>query len=358
MVESGTTGAAVIEDEAGLVEDEADSVEEVAQVEMEVEVEEREAFTIPADPPAVEEAEPARASASLDVDVAAMAARDLEEAEVTVEEEVGPEAEIAALTRAWEAGRHDRGTAFKLADLASTTGDAHLEARWLAELGEMALEQGKWAEAQSFYTRALDLDPGQALALRRVARLSRLTGDEPAEAAEATPEAVSAVEPEPPVMAVESMAGENGNSAGLVGDADVAQVIGHFREAISEQLSATDHASHYDLGMTYFEMDLIDEAVPEFQKALGGISVRRQCLELLAACYSRLGSPDRAAAHERAAMAADQGDGGEVELRYELACCLAAAGHLEDARAVLRQVLTQAPEYGDARERLAALEAV
>ena len=325
---------------------------------------------------AVEETEPLAAPAA-GIDVAAMAAEDLDEAEITVAEDVtpsGPEAEIAALVRAWEGGQHDRGTAFKLADLASSVGDAKLEARWLTELGELALDQGKWEEARNFYTRALGLDPGQSLATRRVERLARIA-DSPTETSEARPAAARAepfvipADPAPmtaeaarmadePPMAPEPAGSDNGSSGGIVGDADVAQVIDHFREAIGEQLSATDHASHYDLGMTYFEMDLIEEAVPEFQKALGGIAVRRQCLELLASCYSRLGSPDRAATHERAAMAADQGDGGEVELRYELACCLEDAGHLEDARAVLRQVLTQAPGYGDARERLAALEAV
>jgi Tfp pilus assembly protein PilF len=77
----------------------------------------------------------------------------------------------------------------------------------------------------------------------------------------------------------------------------------------------------------------------------------------LATCYSRLGSPEQAAAHWRAALAASQGDGNEIELRYELACCLVAAGHLDEARDELKKVLIKSPEHPDARDRLAALGA-
>jgi tetratricopeptide (TPR) repeat protein len=288
-------------------------------------------------------------------------------------------AALAALAELWQQGRREREVVERLVMLAHAVGDVVTAGRWIAELGELELAAGNWAAARAHYARAIERDPDQPLARRRAERLAHLS--EPAE------EPVMAIEPEVPMadpiepdmaaaeealveeseileesVDAEAMAalsadeGTNG-TIGVANDADVARLIDHFREQIGTQLSGEDHASHYDLGMTYLEMGLLSEAVGEFQKALGGAPYRRRCLELLATCYSRLGSPEQAAAHWRAALAADPGDGNEIELRYELACCLVAAGHLDEARDELRKVLVKSPEHLDARDRLEALEA-
>jgi len=280
-------------------------------------------------------------------------------------------AAFRALAELWQQGRREREVVERLVGLAQALGDRKTEGRWIAELGELELADGNWAAARAHYTRAIERDPEQPLARRRAERLAHL-GAEPAPGAAAEPSIPDALEmlPEPaaePEMVedtieqeaelVEAVDGSNG-TVGVANDADVAALIDHFREQIGSQLGGDDHASHYDLGMTYLEMGLLSEAVGEFQKALGGAPYRRRCLELLATCYSRLGSPEQAAAHWRAALAADPGDGGnEIELRYELACCLVAAGHLDEARDELRKVLVKSPEHLDARDRLEALEA-
>jgi len=288
-------------------------------------------------------------------------------------------AALAALAELWQQGRREREVVERLVMLAHTVGDVVTAGRWIAELGELELAAGNWAAARAHYARAIERDPDQPLARRRAERLAHLS--------EPTEEPVMAIEPEVPMAdpiepdmagaeealveepeileesvdaeAMAALSAEEGTNGtiGVANDADVARLIDHFREQIGTQLSGEDHASHYDLGMTYLEMGLLSEAVGEFQKALGGAPYRRRCLELLATCYSRLGSPEQAAAHWRAALAADPGDGNEIELRYELACCLVAAGHLDEARDELRKVLVKSPEHLDARDRLEALEA-
>jgi tetratricopeptide (TPR) repeat protein len=280
---------------------------------------------------------------------------------------------FAALSELWQQGRREREVVERLRELARALGNPIAEGRWLAELGELELSDGNWSAARDLYAHAIELDPKQPLAHRRAERLQHLGAESSAGAAAPAAEAMDEAVAEPTVeLAAEEATGEdevldlgaNGDAIreaetgiGVANDADVARLIDHFREAIGTQLSGEDHASHYDLGMTYLEMGLVSEAVGEFQKALGGAQYRRRCLELLATCYSRLGSPEQAAAHWRAALAASQGDGNEIELRYELACCLVAAGHLDEARDELKKVLIKSPEHPDARDRLAALGA-
>ena len=46
-----------------------------------------------------------------------------------------------------------------------------------------------------------------------------------------------------------------------------------------------DHQSHYDLGVAYKEMGLLDEAIAEFQKALRGTEHRVPTYEALGQCF-------------------------------------------------------------------------
>jgi Tfp pilus assembly protein PilF len=136
---------------------------------------------------------------------------------------------------------------------------------------------------------------------------------------------------------------------------EMSRIVDLFRDQVGSQISDQDYAAHYDLGMTYMEMDLLSEAIAEFQQALAGADYRQRCLELLATCYSRTGEPEQAAIHWRAAID-ESGDAVEqTALRYELACALTEAGKAQEAQQELRVVLNHDPEFLDAQERLAEL---
>jgi tetratricopeptide (TPR) repeat protein len=178
----------------------------------------------------------------------------------------------------------------------------------------------------------------------------------PTEAPQAEAPATSVEEESTPVA--DSVA-DDGNEDRVeeLGEQGASRVVDLFREQIGSQIGDQDHASHYDLGMTYMEMDLVTEAIAEFRQALGGEDYRRRCLELLATCYSRTGEPAQAATHWRAAIA-EAGDAvEEMALRYELACALTEAGQVDEAREELQEVLRRDPAFLDAQERLTALGA-
>ena len=52
-------------------------------------------------------------------------------------------------------------------------------------------------------------------------------------------------------------------------EADFADMLRKFKQGMAENVDAEDYQSHYDLAIAYKEMGLIDEAIAEFQKALG-----------------------------------------------------------------------------------------
>jgi tetratricopeptide (TPR) repeat protein len=54
---------------------------------------------------------------------------------------------------------------------------------------------------------------------------------------------------------------------------------------VSENIDVEDSASHYDLGVAFMEMGLVDEAIAQFQVALRGGSNPLATLELLGQCF-------------------------------------------------------------------------
>jgi tetratricopeptide (TPR) repeat protein len=72
-----------------------------------------------------------------------------------------------------------------------------------------------------------------------------------------------------------------------VGDeqADFTDMLEKFKAGVAANVDDEDFDSHYDLGVAYREMGLIDEAVAEFQKALRGATQRIRAYEALGQCF-------------------------------------------------------------------------
>ncbi|HEU4786681.1 MAG TPA: tetratricopeptide repeat protein, partial [Gemmatimonadaceae bacterium] len=67
--------------------------------------------------------------------------------------------------------------------------------------------------------------------------------------------------------------------------ADFADMLRRFKQGIAENVAVEDYQSHYDLAIAYKEMGLIDEAIAEFQKALGSPTNRLPTYEALGQCF-------------------------------------------------------------------------
>jgi tetratricopeptide (TPR) repeat protein len=66
---------------------------------------------------------------------------------------------------------------------------------------------------------------------------------------------------------------------------DFAEMLALFKQGVAANVDDADHESHYDLGVAYKEMGLLDEAIAEFQKALRGTEHRVRTYEALGQCF-------------------------------------------------------------------------
>jgi tetratricopeptide (TPR) repeat protein len=140
-------------------------------------------------------------------------------------------------------------------------------------------------------------------------------------------------------------------------DADFQDMLRKFKQGISENVEEEDHQSHYDLGVAYKEMGLLDEAIAEFQKALRAPTNRVPTYEALGQCFMEKTQLPMAATilsralHEKG-VAEDQ----LVGVLYLLGRCAEARGQLEQAVEYYQRVFVIDIQFRDVGERLAAVE--
>jgi tetratricopeptide (TPR) repeat protein len=181
----------------------------------------------------------------------------------------------------------------------------------------------------------------------------------------AAPEHVAA----PPETRPQQTAAPAGSSApakpGI--DPGLAAVFDEFRTAVEDE-SATDtdsdYETHYNLGLAYKEMDLVDEAVEEFQMAAGMVSPQDgtprylQCCNLLGHCFMQKGIPRLAAMWFKKGLEAPGHTEDEYQaLRFELGTAYEQMGELEKAIDVFTEVYGINISYRGVGEKLRELQA-
>ncbi len=150
--------------------------------------------------------------------------------------------------------------------------------------------------------------------------------------------------------------GASATFSGAEGDS-FAAVFREFKKGVSKTLSEGDHETHYDLGIAYREMGLLDDALGEFRIACESPTRRVDCLQMMAQCLLELGKAEEAAEQLRQALASEGLDeGARLSLHFDLGCAFESLGDVEAARSAWEAVVACDPSFQGVEERLAALE--
>jgi pilus assembly protein FimV len=142
------------------------------------------------------------------------------------------------------------------------------------------------------------------------------------------------------------------------------EVFEEFRAELGEMgAEDEDLETHYNLGIAFREMGLLEEAIGEFQKVAKandrGKAFRyaMQCSTLLGLAFMEKGQPDIAAIwYERALTTPGLDSESKLALRYDLGVAQETAGDLEAALKSFSQVYAINIDYRDVAERIASLQ--
>ncbi|HEU0051878.1 MAG TPA: tetratricopeptide repeat protein, partial [Longimicrobium sp.] len=137
---------------------------------------------------------------------------------------------------------------------------------------------------------------------------------------------------------------------------DFAEMLAHFRQKVAENIEVEDAGSHYDLGLAFKEMGLLDEAIAEFQVALRGGANALATLELLGQCFVEKGQYAVASrVLDRALRLTGVADADLVGVLYELGRAEEALGRPRQAAEYYERALAVDIRFRDTARRLEAL---
>ena len=165
--------------------------------------------------------------------------------------------------------------------------------------------------------------------------------------------------PTPPVAAAK--ASPFGEDAGV----DLADMFGELKKDLEADVANTDEdpETHYNLGIAFREMGLLDEAIGELQKACQSFDHGHpfpqimQTYTWLAQCFLEKGVPEAAVRWYDKALKMPTIDGEtRVALHYELAAAYETAGDKTSALKHFMDVYGSNIDYRDVAERIKALK--
>ncbi|MEO6527795.1 MAG: tetratricopeptide repeat protein [Gemmatimonadaceae bacterium] len=140
-------------------------------------------------------------------------------------------------------------------------------------------------------------------------------------------------------------------------EADFQDMLRKFKQGIADNVEEEDHQSHYDLGVAFKEMGLLDEAIAEFQKALRAPKNRVPTYEALGQCFMEKEQlPMAATILGRAEHEKGVSDDQLVGVLYLLGRCAEARGQRERAADYYQRVFVIDIRFRDVGERLLAVE--
>ena len=146
--------------------------------------------------------------------------------------------------------------------------------------------------------------------------------------------------------------------------APLKEVFDEFRADLGEMgAEDEDLETHYNLGIAFREMGLLEEAISEFQKVAKanekGKAFRyaMQCCTLLGLCFMEKGQPGIAAIwYERALRTPGVDAESSLALRYDLGVAQESANDLDAALKSFSHVYAVNIDYRDVADRIAALQ--
>jgi tetratricopeptide (TPR) repeat protein len=134
------------------------------------------------------------------------------------------------------------------------------------------------------------------------------------------------------------------------------EIVEGFKKGVAENLSAEDYDTHFNLGIAYREMGLLDEAIGEFQLASKAPTYLVECCAMLGVCFLDKGLPELAVKWYRRALEVPAlPEEQQLGLLYDLGSAMLAAGDRDAAYKAFVEIYGVNSNYRDVVARLEEL---
>ena len=143
------------------------------------------------------------------------------------------------------------------------------------------------------------------------------------------------------------------------GEVSLEEIFREFKKGVEQQLSAEDYETHYNLGIAYKEMGLVDEAIGEFQLASKDPGRAVECCSMLGHCFLEKGMPQLAIKwFQKGLEAPGIAELATAGMLYDLAQVYQDTGDTDSAYRTFQEVYGLNANYRDVVRRVKELDAV
>jgi len=136
------------------------------------------------------------------------------------------------------------------------------------------------------------------------------------------------------------------------------EILQEFQKGVRQTLEEKDFDTHYNLGIAYRDMDLLEEAIEEFGLASRDPSLALDCSQLIGLCYMKMGAVNLGIDEFLKGLSIP---GQRPEryrgLKYELALGYEASGNFKNALDLFSDIFQEDPDFRDAAAKVKILSA-
>lgn len=221
------------------------------------------------------------------------------------------------------------------------------------EEADFYAQQGMLEEARELLRQLLARHPGHRLVASKLRELEAAMAPDTISdeaAGNAAGDAPSDVTENVPMSVIEAFAAEHERLTAL------AEPPASSSQVRQSGAVDGDYASHFDLGIAYREMGLIDDAIAEFKRAMGDSARAIQCHQMLGLCYLAKGQTHEAVHQYKLGLYAEGiQESEQLSLYYDLGQAYERLGDRPEALYYYQRIIKRASGYRDVDQRIAAL---
>ena len=230
------------------------------------------------------------------------------------------------------------------------------------EEADFFIRQGLYEEATDILQSILEDVPDSFRAQGMLDRIAQIeAGEDEDEAQESEPSSGSASADQSFDLAAELLDDlDELDLPSSGGDEDfqysVDEVFSEFKRGIEKTVSADDAETHYDLGIAYREMGLIEDAIHEFEMSAPNSDKQADSLYMIGICHQELGRPQEAVTRFREALKNNNiKPNQKMAILFELGTAYQQLDNVEKALNYLQKVYNKNPKFKDVANRVKAL---
>lgn len=139
---------------------------------------------------------------------------------------------------------------------------------------------------------------------------------------------------------------------GVILYASFDKIIGEFKQAMSTLTEGDDPQGHYDLGIAYKEMGMLNEAIIELQAASRHVEFQTKALPVLADCFIDKKMPELAVKQLERAITLTDSEQELLAMHYQAAILCLQLDRRDEAVGHLRECYSMDADYLDVARRL------